>query len=266
MNFNPMTSIYSKGNACFLANISNLVYEKDEKKIETAATLLGYKAKSFSIEKESIYDTECTVFYNDSCVIVAFRGTEPGSLKDWLTDAQITFASYLNVHVHHGFSHALSLIFEDVLKFLDSLRMDPHPRTYWFTGHSLGAALATLMATRLCLEKKWPVNGVYTYGSPRVGDGDFARMYNSHLLQVTFRHVNNNDVVTRVPSRVFSYDHVGQLRYFDSSGNCHTDITHWNLFLDRINGDWKGFFILDHFKDHLMKNYCALSCNDKPCE
>jgi len=49
----------------------------------------------------------------------------------------------------------------------------------WVTGHSLGAALAQLVALRLRVELKCNVRAVYTYGTPRVGNEDFVRVYES---------------------------------------------------------------------------------------
>jgi triacylglycerol lipase len=44
----------------------------------------------------------------------------------------------------------------------------------WVTGHSLGAALATLAAADFAKEGYQPV--VYTMGSPRVGDRDWVKL------------------------------------------------------------------------------------------
>lgn len=77
------------------------------------------------------------------------------------------------------------------------------------TGHSLGAALATLTASRM------PSSHLYTYGSCRVGDEFFAK---------AMRNVSHNrfvdccDLVTRVPTKEFHYVHVGSLRYIDRNG------------------------------------------------
>ena len=40
---------------------------------------------------------------------------------------------------------------------------------------------------------------VYTFGQPRVGDRIFSEAYNEELGGVTFRYVNNYDIIPHVP-------------------------------------------------------------------
>src|SRR5262249_2029408 len=72
-------------------------------------------------------------------------------------------------------------------------------------GHSLGGALATLLALDVA------VNGIffataYTYASPRVGDPQFVRTYN-HAVPDTTRIANRLDAVPNLPFPPL-YDHV----------------------------------------------------------
>jgi hypothetical protein len=76
------------------------------------------------------------------------------------------------------------------------------------TGHSLGAALATLGASRY-----GNVQGVYSFGSPRVGNDVFKEKFDVK----TYRIVNNDDIVARVPPPGV-YVHVGELKFIDSNG------------------------------------------------
>lgn len=68
------------------------------------------------------------------------------------------------------------------------------------------------------------------------GDKAFARNFNLDFKTRMFRFVNNNDVVTRVPTRKTGYRHVGQVLTFDSNGKLQTDLHFWNQFLDRVFG------------------------------
>ncbi len=71
-------------------------------------------------------------------------------------------------------------------------------RDLWITGHSLGAALATLLAASL--DGPGPrIQGVYLFGSPRVGDDPFVQAYNRRYARITYRISNTSDVVTSVP-------------------------------------------------------------------
>ena len=81
---------------------------------------------------------------------------------------------------------ALEEVWSDLLPYITQL--DRSGCKLWITGHSLGAALATLCASRY-----GNVQGVYTFGSPRVGNNGFKEK-----LQVKiYRVVNNDDIVAR---------------------------------------------------------------------
>lgn len=168
--------------------------------------------------------TRCYVANNDNFLILVFRGTEirpmPGQTDfriiglDIITDINIPLVdSGQGGKVHQGFKDALDQVWEgkglpDYLKSKDN-----GGRTLWFTGHSSGAALATLAAQRY-----GNICGLYTYGSPRVGDLDFK---NGFQIK-TYRFVNNKDIVARVPPLPL-YRHVGDLKYIDSQGLIHED-------------------------------------------
>jgi triacylglycerol lipase len=198
--------------------------------------------------------TSCYVAYSDHAVIVAFRGTEvikPGGpaptldairrvLADICTDARIRLvdAGYGGA-VHCGFHGALEEVWSRLQPRLHALRQTPStPRTIWLTGHSLGAALATLAACRLD-----GVHGLYTFGSPLVGDELFAGTFRASNA---FRIVNNNDVVTCVPpcepSRLLGmgrrYQHVGELKYISSDGvlRLQDSGSKWPILRDKLWG------------------------------
>lgn len=82
----------------------------------------------------------------------------------------------------------------------------------WLTGHSMGAAVATVLAYRL-LKSGIPVQGLITFGSPRVGNDVFEYFFESafkedgrHYNMMRFQ--NDNDGVTRVP-HINGWRHVG---------------------------------------------------------
>jgi triacylglycerol lipase len=167
--------------------------------------------------------TQCFVACNNDFIIVAFRGTETRErserpdildvVQDILTDSHILLVPHEGGGlVHQGFKRALDEVWCDgkqagrriigLKSCLDEM-MDQRPRPIWFTGHSLGAALATLAADRYGISQ-----GLYTFGSPRVGDFEFKNKFKP----THFRFVNGNDIVARVPPEVLSYRHVGILQ------------------------------------------------------
>jgi hypothetical protein len=74
------------------------------------------------------------------------------------------------------------------------------------TGHSLGAALATLLGLDVGLNSGCGNTGVYTFASPRVGEMMFHHIYES-VVPHTYRVHNRSDIVPKVP--LFPYEHVG---------------------------------------------------------
>ncbi|MBI3229486.1 MAG: hypothetical protein HYZ45_04650 [Burkholderiales bacterium] len=108
--------------------------------------------------------------------------------------------------MHEGFEQAL-----DAAAYQRLIAAIPHEASrILFTGHSLGAALASLAASRY-----HHVDHLYTFGSPRLGDQDFA---NSMAHVNHSRFVNCCDLVTTVPPELFGYRHFGTLHYIDRFG------------------------------------------------
>jgi len=124
----------------------------------------------------------------------------------------------------------------------------------FFTGHSLGGALATLAASR------WntPTTHLYTFGSPRVGGKKFIQ---SFVFGERYRYRNNNDIVTKVPFEILGYKHVsgegGNFIYFDINGNVSNKFSRWYMFKQWVKGTLRGITKLkvDGFSDHGIHNY-----------
>lgn len=142
----------------------------------------------------------------------AFRGTQTDDVTDIGTDLEVAPKAWPGGgKVHTGFFDALESVWPAIQRSLDACAA---PRL-WFTGHSLGAALATLAMQRAGR----PGGHLVTFGSPRVGDQDFADLFAA--LEVE-RYVNCCDIVTYLPpSQVFGYAHIAKFRYIDEYGALH---------------------------------------------
>jgi hypothetical protein len=73
-------------------------------------------------------------------------------------------------------------------------------------GHSLGGALATLLALDVAANTPFTDPTVYTYASPRTGDPLFVSTYNQ-VVPHTFRIANRLDLVPKLPLPPL-YEHV----------------------------------------------------------
>jgi triacylglycerol lipase len=243
---------FSLRNAHSLAICADLAYDSAAE-IKTRMTSHGFGAEF--IQRR---DVQAFIAYNDNAIILSFRGTS--SIEDWMTNSAFGFTSFAGGlgKVHRGFSEALYLVWDDIIKILGRVQTKAQP--IWITGHSLGGALAALAAAHFALVLDKPIRGVYTFGQPRVGDREYSRNFEADLKGRVFRFVNNSDIVTRIPTRIMSYSHVGALRFFDAKGDLHDDVSYWQEFLETVKGTFDEFksALPDNIEDHLMKNYIRL--------
>ena len=251
----PEARDYHPLNAYWLARAANLAYEKDNDVIQREVAQWGLDYQDCSMG-----DTQAFLAWNDRTIIAAFRGTEPTALEDWMTDAQIALVHGPRGHVHRGFQDALDVVWERLSGALSEIRRPEAGQALWFTGHGLGAALATLAVARLQLiPPPEPVTGLYTFGQPRTGDTEFATRFDNNMGKATYRLVHNNDVVARIPFRRMNYCHVGQVVYFDGDGKRRGETSWLEKLQDRIEGRFHDLLKpgTDGVKDHAMGDYIA---------
>lgn len=187
--FQPDAAAHSPVNAWWLADASLLSYWD----AAAAATRFAHGAglPSRLIARAG---TACYVATQGTFSIVAFRGTEPDDLLDIRADVDVVLRPWSKGgHVHTGFAEALAVVWDEVADAIGTSRP-------WFTGHSLGGAMAILAADR-----HGSPGGVYTFGAPRIGDRTFADGFNQRHR--AFRYVNGKDLVTHVPS---DFSHAGE--------------------------------------------------------
>ena len=199
--------------------------------------------------------SQACVIAHEEYIAAVFRGTD--EIADWLDNLNVVRIPSPFGKVHKGFNDALMDVWPMMRQTIRRMRpIDEIHRPLWLTGHSLGGALATIAAATLVDEDE-TFFGVYTFGSPRCGDKEFARVYKIEAGERTYRFQNNNDIVSRVPTRTMSYRHVGKFIYITESGRLVDDVGYWYQFLDAMRGvvadiGSKG---LDSIKDHRMENY-----------
>jgi hypothetical protein len=144
--------------------------------------------------------------------IVAYRGTEPSALEDLITDARIALRGGVGFEgkVHRGFAAALDAVREPIDKAIAETLEDRTITRLWFTGHSLGGALATLHALHAAGGPSAEVR-LCTFGAPLVGDRALAASARARFAGrwSHTRYINSRDPVARVPSGVLGYEHAG---------------------------------------------------------
>ena len=232
------------------AKLAQISYNDNIKEVKKQVKSLGFTTVEF-YNKEG---AQAYRFQNKDDMVIACRGTEPTKFNDIAADLKTMPVKSESVsYVHRGFKAEVDELWPMVLE--DITRTVNKDNKLWFCGHSLGAVMATIMASRCYYEKgiRNPEE-LYTYGSPRVG----FRGYVKTMTTPHHRWKNNNDIVTTVPPALFGFKHDGELHYLNAYGNVRKP-TGWQLFKDKLRGLWMGIKRgqIDSFSDHSMINYCA---------
>jgi hypothetical protein len=200
-------SVYSPSTALWLAELSRLIYRKDKNKKNQSII----PTRSEILNKVLLQETHFVNQHNTTCAIVecqeniypafavlVFRGTQES--QDWLINLNTLPTRWLGGgRVHRGFKQAWENVWSTVEPYLSTLKVP-----IFYTGHSLGAALATLAAA------KRPPQALYTFGTPRVGDAEFSKIFANIKA---YRVVNHRDLVATVPPTALGFCHVGELHY-----------------------------------------------------
>ena len=140
-------------------------------------------------------------------VVIAIRGTE--GIQEWIHDAEFLLVPTPFLagagHTEDGFTAvyqsmttSLDPSCPTVTKALPTLAF-PRPLTsLTICGHSLGGALATLLALDVAANTPFKNPAAYTYASPRTGGPQFAATYNQ-VVPNTFRIAGRIDLVPKLP-------------------------------------------------------------------
>lgn len=204
------------------------------------------RAASMVVDPMFIRSTANVVQSRDGrVVIVCYRGTEPMSLVNWLTDADVYPERVRldipgvdgEVCVHAGFYRNVRATRYEVLRLLvrarasrsilgeESEPAEPveHPmQALYLAGHSLGGAMAGLLAIMLVTDPAFHGLGqalreVCTFGQPMIGSPELARACQAHAVLGSHvrRFVYQDDVVAHLPPRDSgAFAHVGaEYRY-----------------------------------------------------
>lgn len=172
-------------------------------------------------------------------VILCYRGTEPTNLANGLTDVDVE-PERINYQfedpcasVHAGFYRNVRATRHEVMEALrravagrsvrkpvegESDKMPGKLEALYITGHSLGGAMASMLAVMLRHEKKYAavaelLKGVYTFGQPMIGDPSLARACENDrkFSRKIIRYVHGDDVIPHFPPVTAGpYEHFGR--------------------------------------------------------
>lgn len=230
MPFDAQAPVVTRAHAWWLAEAALLTYW------DPTAAVARFAAAGLTAEPIAGGETQLYVTFSADAVLVVFRGTEADRFGDMFDNSQFGLENWPHApgSVHAGFRRALERVWAPLEARLATLSPT---RTVWFGGHSLGAALATLAASR------YPgTAGVSTIASPRVGDRLFAAAFDARFGARSRRYANDTDIVTHIPPPLpppftRSYTHVGELRHIQPDGRITTEPPRLAHFVRDVFGE-----------------------------
>jgi triacylglycerol lipase len=238
-DFEPDAPDFSWKNAWWLAEASLLAYVKRKTWDEIKAILTAARfddAKQVGADPAN--STKGFIAWRSGAspfAVVAFRGTDKDDPRTLDTDKDLVPQSRDGYIVHRGFGRALDQVWDSEVTPVLAAFLGVHPGApVYFTGHSLGAALATISVTRF----QGAACALYTVGSPRAGDDQFVRAVLQKTRKV-FRFVNCQDIVTQIPPEVVLqhyYRHVGAERYINRAGEILDHPSDFDKWVDATRG------------------------------
>lgn len=237
---NSLSLDYSLKNALIFATASDLAYTLDSDKIKS---VLDAEQVVFLEAAQSIAGF---VASSPTDLVIAYRGTVPPTkgfetqkefFENLGADLQATPRSYHGHQLHKGFFDSGCAVWEGTVA---QVRAKGAGKRVWLTGHSLGGAIATLMARWLVEEDVTPVQAAYTIAAPHVGDAGYADSY--YTMLPLYRFERGNDIVPWLPPSASSLYHLpgmdmieslqginwspaGQLTYLGTDGSVTTNPT-----------------------------------------
>ncbi len=128
------------------------------------------------------------------------------------------------IKVHYGFLDTYLKLRSQLMTVLKQ-----HPQLpIYITGHSLGAAIATLCTLDLATNVGTKMLNTYTFGTPRVGNPQFSRAFDGlKTIQSFYQIANVADVVFSVPLSVmpnsedpknpYLFQHAGDIMAFSDN-------------------------------------------------
>ena len=168
--------------------------------------------------------------FKNRLVVVAFRGTNKYSIKNWMENLSILrtapYHYYPLVELHRGFYHAFGsvrfAVWDAVKAALDDC---PLCNRVHFVGHSLGGSIAAvamgeaiidgfrelyqpslrrLSAMDISDKDVFDIE-LRTFGQPRTGNEAFSWLFKNYTV---WRTVKNQDMIPHIPPSYAGYNHL----------------------------------------------------------
>ena len=261
MDISWVENIFNSEDAILLAAMchqANLLFEEGE---EEPILPKGFKLRYIICALAGVEEPESEVFgfiaESPDEIVMAFRGTD--SFKDNESDQDLYQVPYPFVRnagkTHRGFTCIYQSTRDQLIRELNKLSTR---KRLLITGYSLGAALAVLAALDIAVNTEFRNPIVYTYGSPRTGDPDFAFRFNQ-TVKNSIRIFNVHDIIPTLPAQAYLPPFTEEGLYYQ-----HVEIAYPLSF--QLNSIARNHFISCYFRNLSKKNpdFARKLCDENP--
>ncbi|VBB08304.1 lipase (class 3) [Lucifera butyrica] len=205
--------------------------------------------------KEEIFGYITESIYN---IVIAFRGyaSYPADLISAYDILQVPYPFVRNVgKTSRGFTCIYQSTRSKLIRKLNKLSP---AKSLFITGHNYGGALAILAALDIAVNTRFENPIVYTYGSPRVGDPEFAFRFNQ-VVKSSIRIVNIHDSFPTFPAQIYPPPFTKEGLYYQ-----HVKTTYPLSF--QLNDTPRNDSIGCYFKNLSKKNpdFAKVLCYENP--
>lgn len=193
-------------------------------KVSTVSTLFP-NAQDISVFMNSTGDNLGYSAYipSNNMIILSIRGS--ANIENWIENLDAFKTTYSNCdgcEVHAGFFDAYHDLHLDILSSMSNLHQKHPDAKVLITGHSLGAAIATFAFVDLYLQFG-NIDYFYTFGSPRVGNENFANYINHGFGDVfKARVTHHRDPVPHLPLDSMGFLHVDREVFYSEDSSQFT--------------------------------------------
>ena len=198
-------------------------------------------------------------------IFTAFRGSS--NIQNWLDNIQISKISPYNdstIQVEKGFYKAYNYLKPDLIVNLDSLSKKYKTDKLSITGHSLGAAEATLFSYDIVNDfNKYKIINLYHFGSPRIGNTEFVKSFSSFSIP-SFRVTHFYDIVPHVPEEFLGYLHISNEIWYNEANSEYKICNDVNFKEDNSCSNSCSPTHCTSLDDHLYYLNVSMG-NDPPC-
>jgi predicted lipase len=208
-------------NSEYMINCDNNTNKEEEEYINFTKDSLLFlytnfpKSKIYNFISNDYYDIQAGIVISDNIIVIVFKGTD--SLTDCFYD--LTFVKrnidLTDSRIHKGFYDQLMSIYDELISVINELLIKFPNYNIKITGHSAGGAHGTIFTYLLANLLQHKQIKLITFGSPKIGNIQWAESFNNMKNILYYRITNHNDIITIIP-RIY-YKHVGLNIHLDTT-------------------------------------------------